>query len=117
MLNKKVNINFIALERLQILEIWPIIRSAVAFDIDGIIVKSRSFPHKSKLLYKSASGGTEHIKIFRVSNINTALKFKNKEFGKVHLISMQIKISLNTIGKGKTFYFLVLKVLELKKKP
>ena len=33
------------------------------------------------MLYKSASGGIEHIKIFKVSNINTALKFlKTKEF-------------------------------------
>tara|TARA_B000000441_G_C21346209_1_gene125353 strand:- start:101 stop:493 length:393 start_codon:yes stop_codon:yes gene_type:complete len=55
--------------------------SAVAFNIDGIIVKERSFPSKSKLLYKSASGGTEHIKIFKVANINTTLKYlKTKEF-------------------------------------
>ena len=61
--------------------IGSIIRSAVAFNIDGLIVKERSFPSKSKLLFKSASGGTEHIKIFKVSNLNTALKFlKAKEF-------------------------------------
>ena len=61
--------------------IGSIIRSAVAFGIDGLIVKERSFPSKSKLLYKSASGGTEHIKIFQVSNINTALKFlKTKNY-------------------------------------
>ena len=49
--------------------------------MDGIIVKERSFPSKSKLLYKSASGGTEHIKIFKVSNLNTSLKYlKTKEF-------------------------------------
>jgi len=80
--NKKNNLNFIALEEVtDPRNIGSIIRSAVAFNIDGIIVKERSFPSKSKLLYKSASGGTEHIKIFRVSNINTALKFlKSKEF-------------------------------------
>ena len=61
--------------------IGSIIRSAVAFNMDGIIVKERSYPFKSKLLYKSASGGTEHIKIFKVSNINTTLKFlKTKDF-------------------------------------
>ena len=61
--------------------IGSIIRSAVAFNIDGIIVKERSFPSKSKLLYKSASGGTEHLKIFKVSNVNTSLKFlKTKDF-------------------------------------
>ena len=32
-------------------------------------------------MYKSASGGIEHIKIFKVSNINTSLRFlKSKEF-------------------------------------
>ena len=80
--NNKKNINFIALEEVtDPRNIGSIIRSAVAFNIDGIIVKERSYPSKSKLLYKSASGGTEHIKIFRVSNVNTALKFlKTKEF-------------------------------------
>ena len=80
--NKKKNVNFIALEEVtDPRNIGSIIRSAVAFNIDGIIVKERSYPSKSKLLYKSASGGTEHIKIFKVSNINTTLKFlKTKEF-------------------------------------
>ena len=80
--NKKKYINFIALEEVtDPRNIGSIIRSAVAFNIDGIIVKERSFPTKSKLLYKSASGGAEHINIFKVSNLNTALKFlKTKEF-------------------------------------
>ena len=80
--NKKKNINFIALEEVtDPRNIGSIIRSAVAFNIDGVIVKERSFPAKSKLLHKSASGGTEHIKIFKVANLNTALKFlKTKEF-------------------------------------
>ncbi len=80
--NKKKNMNLIALEEVtDPRNIGSIIRSAVAFNIDGIIVKERSFPSKSKLLYKSASGGAEHLKIFKVSNINTALKFlKTKEF-------------------------------------
>ena len=80
--NKKKNINLIALEDVSDpRNIGSIIRSAVAFNIDGIIVKERSFPSKSKLLYKSACGGAEHIKIFKVSNINTSLKFlKSKDF-------------------------------------
>ena len=80
--NKKQFINFIALEEVtDARNIGSIIRSAVAFNIDGLIVKERSFPSKSKLLYKSASGGTEHLKIFKVSNLNTALKYlKTKDF-------------------------------------
>jgi len=80
--NNKKNINLIALEEVtDPRNIGSIIRSAVAFNIDGVIVKERSFPSKSKLLYKSASGGTEHIKIFKVSNLNTTLKYlKTKDF-------------------------------------
>ncbi len=80
--NKKKNLNLIALEEVtDPRNIGAIIRSAVAFGMDGIIVKERSFPSKSKLLYKSASGGVEHIKIFKVSNLNTSLKYlKSKEF-------------------------------------
>ena len=80
--NNKKNLNLIALEEVtDPRNIGSIIRSAVAFNIDGIIVKERSFPSKSKLMYKSASGGIEHIKIFKVANINTTLKFlKTKEF-------------------------------------
>ena len=80
--NKNSNINIIALEDVtDPRNIGSIIRSAVAFNIDGLVVKERSFPSKSKLMYKSASGGAEHIKIFKVSNLNTALKFlKSKDF-------------------------------------
>jgi 23S rRNA (guanosine2251-2'-O)-methyltransferase len=80
--NNEKNINLLALEEVtDPRNIGSIIRSAVAFNIDGVIVKERSFPSKSKLLYKSASGGAEHIKIFQVSNVNTALKYlKTKDF-------------------------------------
>ena len=80
--SEKKNINFVALEEVSDpRNIGSIIRSSVSFNIDGIIVKDRSFPSKSKLLYRSASGGVEHINIFKVSNINTSLKYlKTKEF-------------------------------------
>ena len=79
--NKK-NITLVALEDVtDPRNIGSIIRSAVSFNIDGLIVKERSFPSESKLLYKSASGCIEHINIFEVSNINTALKYlKTKNF-------------------------------------
>ena len=82
-LNKnKKNIKFVALEEVtDPRNIGSIIRSAASFDIDGIIVKERSFPSDSKLLYKSASGCMEHISIFEVSNINTTMKYlKSKDF-------------------------------------
>jgi len=77
---KKENINFLALEEVtDPRNIGSIIRSAASFNIDGIIVKDRSFPSKSKLLYRSASGGAEHMNIFKVSNINTSLKYLNSK--------------------------------------
>ena len=61
--------------------IGSLIRSAASFDIDGIIVKERSFPSESKLLFKAASGAIEYTNIFEVSNINTTLKnLKDKNF-------------------------------------
>ena len=80
--SERNNINFVALEEVtDPRNIGSIIRSAASFNIDGIIVKERSYPNESKLLYKSASGCTEIINIFEVSNINTTLKYlKSKNF-------------------------------------
>ena len=61
--------------------IGSIIRSASAFNIDGIIVRERDYPETSKLMHKSASGCIEHLNIFIVSNINSTLKsLKEKNF-------------------------------------
>ena len=78
----KRNITFVALEEVtDPRNIGAIIRSAASFNIDGLIIKERSFPSESKVLYKSASGCTEHLNIFEVSNINTTLKYlKTKNF-------------------------------------
>jgi len=80
--NNRNNINLVALEEVtDPRNIGSIIRSAASFNIDGIIVKERSYPRESKLLYKSASGCTEILNIFEVSNINTTLKYlKSKNF-------------------------------------
>jgi 23S rRNA (guanosine2251-2'-O)-methyltransferase len=76
------NITFVALEEItDPRNIGSIIRSAASFNIDGLIVKERSFPSESKIMYKSASGCMEHIDIFEVSNISSILKYlKTKNF-------------------------------------
>jgi len=81
-LKNNSDITLVALEEVtDPRNIGSIIRSAASFNIDGIIVKERSFPSESKLLYKSASGCMEHVNIFEVSNINTTLKYlKTKNF-------------------------------------
>ena len=61
--------------------IGSLIRSAVSFNIDGIIIKERHFPNESKLMFKAASGALEYMNIFEVSNINSTLKnLKDKNF-------------------------------------
>ena len=80
--NDKKKINLVALDNVtDPRNIGSIIRSAASFNIEGIIVKERSYPRKSKLLYKSASGCIELINIFEVSNISSTLKYlKSKNF-------------------------------------
>ena len=41
--------------------IGSIIRSASAFNIDGLILRERDYPRSSKLMYKAASGSMEHL--------------------------------------------------------
>ena len=61
--------------------IGSLVRSAASFNVDGIIIKERSFPSESKLMFKAASGAIEYINIFEVSNINSTLKnLKDKNF-------------------------------------
>ena len=82
LLEKRNNITFVALEEVtDPRNIGSIIRSAASFNIDGVIVKEKSFPSESKLLYKSASGCMDLINIFEVSNISSTLKYlKAKKF-------------------------------------
>ena len=80
--NREKNLNFIALEEVtDPRNIGSIVRSAVSFKIDGIIVKERQFSNDSKLMYKAASGAIEYVNIFEVANINSTLKnLKEKNF-------------------------------------
>ena len=78
----KKNINLVCLDGVtDPRNIGSVIRSAASFGIDGIIVKERIFPENSKSMYKASSGSIEHINIFKVSNINSTLKFlREKNF-------------------------------------
>jgi len=79
---EKNNLTFVCLDGVtDPRNIGSIIRSAVSFNLNGLIVKERHFPSESKLMYKSASGCVEYLNIFEVSNINTTLKFlRDKNF-------------------------------------
>ena len=81
-IKKKNNITFVCLDGVtDARNIGAIIRSAVSFEIDGLIIKERHFPSESKLMYKAASGSIEYLNIFEVSNINSTLKnLKDKNF-------------------------------------
>ena len=58
-----------------------VIRSAVAFSVDAMIVHDRSTPRLDGALGKAASGALEHIPIIRTKNIARAInKLKKAEF-------------------------------------
>ncbi len=81
-IKNKNNLNLVCLDEVtDARNIGSIIRSAASFNMDGIIVKERHFPSESKLMYKSSSGAIEHLNIFKVSNINSTLKYlRDKNF-------------------------------------
>ena len=81
-IKSRKNVNLVCLDGItDPRNIGSLIRSALAFDIDGIIIKERIFPSESKSMFKAASGAMEYMNIFEVSNINSTLKnLKNKNF-------------------------------------
>ena len=81
-IKNKNDLNLVCLDEVtDARNIGSIIRSAASFNIDGLIVKERHFPSESKLMYKSSSGAIEHLNIFKVSNINSTLKYlRDKNF-------------------------------------
>ena len=101
-IKNKENINFACLDGVSDpRNIGSIIRSAVSFKIDGLIVKERNFPKDSKLMYKSASGCMEYINIFQVPNIKTTMKFlKEKNFWVYGFDSKSKKSFIDVEWKG-----------------
>ena len=81
-IKNKNNLNLVCLDEVtDARNIGSIIRSAASFNLDGLIVKERHYPSESKLMYKSSSGAIEHLNIFKVSNINSTLKYlRDKNF-------------------------------------
>jgi 23S rRNA (guanosine2251-2'-O)-methyltransferase len=101
-IKKKNNLTLVCLDQVaDPRNIGSIIRSASSFNLNGIIVKERHFPDESKLMYKSASGCMENINIFKVSNINTTLKFlREKNFWVYGFDSKSKKDFTNVDWKG-----------------
>jgi len=58
--------------------IGSIIRSCVAFNIKCLIIEKDNFRSNSQLMYKTASGGMEHIDIYLVTNLNNTIKVLKK---------------------------------------
>jgi len=58
--------------------IGSIIRTGVAFGFEALIVKKKGFNSISPVMYKTASGAVESIKIFEVSNLTNTINFLKK---------------------------------------
>ncbi|MDR0484361.1 MAG: 23S rRNA (guanosine(2251)-2'-O)-methyltransferase RlmB [Alphaproteobacteria bacterium] len=59
--------------------IGSIIRSAVAFDVDGIIFTKSNFPKENGAMVKAAAGGFEKIKLIEVGNLANSIAHLKKE--------------------------------------
>ena len=51
-----------------------IIRSCVAFGVDGLVVQDKNSPLESGAMVKATAGTMEHIKISRVTNLSRAIE-------------------------------------------
>ena len=58
--------------------IGSIIRSAVAFNFDSLIIDKRIFDQTNPVIFKSSSGAIENINIFEVTNLNSTLEYLKK---------------------------------------
>ena len=58
--------------------IGSIFRSAVAFNVNTIILREKDYPSKSPVMFKTASGAMEYINIVEVSNLNNIIKLLKK---------------------------------------
>ena len=54
--------------------IGAIIRSCVAFGVDGLVVQDKNSPVESGAMVKATAGTMEHIKISRVTNLSRAIE-------------------------------------------
>lgn len=79
--NNKIS-NIIALDGItDPRNVGSIVRSAVAFNYDAILINRKDVNTKSFLLYKAASGGMENIIFLEVSNIINEIRLlKSKNF-------------------------------------
>jgi len=81
--------------------IGSIVRSCVAFSVDGIVLLDKNFNSASKVMFKSASGALEHIKIFAVSNISNALQILKENNFWIYALDQNSKNEVNNNMKSE----------------
>jgi 23S rRNA (guanosine2251-2'-O)-methyltransferase len=94
--------------------VGAIIRTAAAFNVDGLIITNRHAPHITGVLAKAASGGLEYVPLCVVANLgNALLALKERHFSCIGLdseadrtlsscvpISKPVVLILGAEGKG-----------------
>ena len=77
--------------------IGSIIRSAAALGCDAIVIEQKNYNPKSNLMFRAASGMTEHIDIIPVSNITNCITLLKKNNFWVYGMSADAKTDLKNI--------------------
>lgn len=76
------------------MNIGSIIRSCCAFNIDGIIIENRNLKTFSPLIAKTASGGLEHVNVYRIKNINQIINFLKENDFWIHGLDEKSEINI-----------------------
>lgn len=85
--------------------IGSVIRTAIAFNINNIIIEKKYFNASSNLMHKSSSGCIDKVNVFLVSNLNNAIKvLKKNDFWIVGLSSHSQETIYNFNWPKKTAF-------------
>jgi len=95
--SNKTNMLFVVIDHIfDDRNLGSIIRSSLAFHVDGIIINQRSYRSNSIHLYKNASGAMEYMPIFEVSNINNSIQVLKKHKFWIYALDQESSSSLFT---------------------
>ena len=101
--------NLIVLDNItDVGNIGSILRSALAFGFDGIIINKRNINLNNPSLYKSSSGSAEQLYIFAVSNLSNALNYLKKKGFWSYCLDVNGDLKLDKIKSFETKKVLIL---------
>jgi len=79
--------------------IGSILRSALAFSFDAIVIQNKAFNQKNPVIHKNSSGAIEKINIFEVTNLTRTLEYLKENNFWSYALDMTGQISIMDCNK------------------